>query len=76
MSDYKHDSTILGDKPIYEWAREQEDLARARERKHKALLIERMPERTKNKPFSGTEREQILKGMSLLEIYKRRLRRK
>lgn len=72
----KKPSTILGDEPIdlsFEEARAE---ALARERKHKALLMERMSEKVKSKPLTGVEKEQILKGMSLLKIYKRRLRRK
>jgi len=72
----KKPSTILGDEPIDMFVEEEKAKALARERKHKALLIERMPEKIKSKELTGVEREQILKGMSLLEIYKRRLRRK
>jgi len=72
----KKPSTILGDSPIDMGFEEARAEALARERKHKALLIERMPEKVKSKELTGVEREQILKGMSLLEIYKRRLRRK
>lgn len=71
----KKPSTILGEyiDLSFEEARAE---ALAREREHKALLIERIPEKIKNKKLTGVEREQILKGIGLLEIYKRRLRRK
>lgn len=72
----KKPSTILGDEPIDMGFEEARAEALARERKHKDLLIERMPKGIKNKPFTGVEKEQIYKGMGLLEIYKRRLRRK
>jgi len=72
----KKPSTFLGDEPIDMFVEEEKAKALARERKHKALLVERMSRRIKNKQLTGVERGQILKGMGLLEVYKRRLRRK
>lgn len=72
----KKPSTFLGDEPIDMFVEEERARSLTRERKHKALLIERMSRKIKNKAFTGVEREQILKGMGLLEIYKRKLRRK
>jgi len=72
---YRKKSTILGDQDILAWQQEQKDLRIMRERREKTYLINKIPKRIKSMPFSGAEKEQILRGMSLLEIYKRRLRR-
>jgi len=73
---YRKNSTILGDSEIIRWQEEQRDIRRARQRKEKERIIDKMPKDVKSKPFSGVEKEQLLKGMTLLEIYKRRMRRK
>lgn len=73
---YRKNSTILGDKEILRWQREQEDLRRAKDRKRKERIIEKIPKDVKAKPFNAVETEQLLRGMTLLEIYKRRMRRK
>lgn len=75
-NEYRKNSTILGDKEILNWQQEKEDLRRARDRKRKERIIDRMPKKIKDRPFSGVETEQLLKGIGLLEIYKRRMRRK
>ena len=71
--EYRRNSTILGDKPIYEWTREQNDKRIARERKEKTYIADKIPDKIKNKPLSGVEMEQFNKGMSLLNIWKRRM---
>lgn len=72
---YRKKSTILGDDDILQWQQEQKDLRRAKERKQKEHIINNIPNDIKDKPFSGVETEQLLKGMTILEIYKRRMRR-
>ncbi len=71
---YRKKSTILGDSDTVRWQQEKADRQRIRRRRAKELLIDRIPNSIKSKPFSGVEKEQILKGMSLLTIYQRRLR--
>jgi len=75
-NEYRKNSTILGDKEILRWQEEQRDMRRARERKQKERIIDGMPKKIKDRPFSGVETEQLLRGIGLLEIYKRRMRRK
>ena len=70
---YRRNSTILGDVPIVDWLREKEDQRIARERKQKAYIADKIPDKIKNKPLSGVEMEQFNKGMSLLNIWKRRM---
>jgi len=73
---YRKKSTILGDSEILRWQEEQRDICRARQRKQKERIINNIPEDVKSKRFSGVEKEQLLRGMTILEIYKRRMRRK
>ncbi len=71
--EYKHHSTILGDEITKEWAKEQENKRKHRERQHKLRIIHNIPDDIKKRPLSGVEKEQIMKGMSILNIYKRRM---
>ena len=72
-NDYRKKSTILGDSDILEWAKEQENKRKHRERQHKLRIIHNIPDDIKKRPLSGVEKEQIMKGMSILNIYKRRM---
>ena len=73
---YRKNSTILGDRELINWQQEQRDIRRAKQRKQKERMIDNMPGDVKSKQFTGVETEQLLRGMTLLEIYKRRMRRK
>ena len=73
---YRKNSTILGDRELVNWQQEQRDIRRAKQRKQKERMIDNMPKDVKSKQFTGVETEQLLRGMTLLEIYKRRMRRK
>lgn len=72
-NNYRRKSTILGDKDIHEWVREQEDKRKYRERQQKIRIMDNIPDNVKKKQLSGVEKEQLNRGMSLLNIYKRRL---
>jgi len=71
---YRKKSTILGDDDLLDWQQEQRDIRRLKQRKQKERMIDNMPKDVKARPFSGVEKEQIFRGMGILEIYKRRLR--
>jgi len=71
--EYRRKSTILGDKDILSWAKEQEDLRKAKERKEKSYIADKIPDKVKFKPLNGVEIEQARRGMSLLTIWKRRM---
>ncbi len=74
MSDeYRRKSTILGDSDIHDFVREQKDKHKARERKEKSYIADKIPDNVKSKPLSGVEMEQASRGMSLLTIWKRRM---
>lgn len=73
---YRKNSTILGDRELVNWQQEQRDIRRAKQRKQKERMIDNMPKDVKSKRFNAIETEQLLRGMTLLEIYKRRMRRK
>lgn len=71
--EYRRKSTILGDSDILSWAKEQNDKRKYRERKQKAYIADKIPDKIKKKPLSGVETEQLNRGMSLLTIWKRRM---
>ena len=73
---YRKNSTILGDSEIIRWQQEQRDIRRARQRKEKERIVDNMPKDVKSKRFNAIEIEQLMRGMTLLEIYQRRMRRK
>lgn len=73
---YRKNSTILGDRELINWQQEQRDIRRARQRKEKEHILDNMPKDVKSKRFNAIETEQLLRGMTLLEIYKRRMRRR
>lgn len=72
-NDYRKKSTILGDSDFLEWVKEQENKRKHRERQCKLRIIHNIPNDIKKRPLSGVEKEQIIKGMSILNIYKRRM---
>lgn len=73
--EYRKKSTILGDNDILQWSKEQKDKRKYKERQRKLRIIHKIPNDIKKKLLSGVEKEQIMKGMSILDIYKRRLGR-
>ena len=75
MDEYRRKSTFLGDKDIYDFVREQDDKRKHKERKQREYIVDMIPKDVKSKPFSGVEKEQLLKGMSLLTVYQRRIRK-
>lgn len=72
-NEYRKKSTILGDSDLIDWSREQDDLRKAKERKQKAYIADKIPDSIKSKPLNGVETEQVKRGMSLLTIWKRRM---
>lgn len=72
---YRKKSTILGDKDLLQWQQEQNDLRKVKQRKEKEHIINNIPDDIKDEPLNGVEKEQLLRGMTILEIYKRRMRR-
>ena len=72
-NEYRKKSTILGDSDIHDFVREQEDKRKKREQKEKSYIADKIPNNIKSKPLNGVEMEQASRGMSLLEIWKRRM---